>query len=105
VLVERAQTLKMHFAITNENAPAITEICYRQDGLPLAIELATARVMPLPPQTLLVHLSNSLRLVTKHEAIHYALHVELVKQHSGSVAYRGGSGADTHISASNDFGL
>jgi len=47
-----------------ENAPAIAEICVRLDGLPLAIELAAARVKLFPPQAVLARLGNRLALLT-----------------------------------------
>ncbi len=64
LFIERAGAAKADFAITNENAPAIAEICARLDGLPLAIELAAARVKLLPPKALLNRLGNRLKLLT-----------------------------------------
>ena len=64
LFIERAQAAKADFAITNENAPAVAEICARLDGLPLAIELAAARIRLLPPQALLQRLSSRLKLLT-----------------------------------------
>jgi predicted ATPase len=64
LFIERAQAAKSGFTVTNENAAAIAEICVRLDGLPLALELAAARVPALPPKTLLAHLDHRLKLLT-----------------------------------------
>ena len=65
LFVERARAVKADFQVTNENAPAVAEICARLDGLPLAIELAVARVKVLSPQQMLDRLSDRLQLLTK----------------------------------------
>lgn len=64
LFLERAQELSPAFAITNANAPAIAEICVRLDGLPLAIELAAARIRMLPPDAMLKRLTTRLPLLT-----------------------------------------
>ena len=64
LFIERSQAVKSDFAVTGSNAPAIAEICAQLDGLPLAIELAAARVRLLPPQALLARLSSRLKLLT-----------------------------------------
>jgi predicted ATPase/class 3 adenylate cyclase len=63
LFVERARAVKADFSVTNESAPAVAEICARLDGLPLAIELAAARVRILPPQKMLERLSSRLKLL------------------------------------------
>jgi len=62
--VERARAVKPDFKITNESAPAVAEICVRLDGLPLAIELAAARITMLPPRAMLQRLGRRLKLLT-----------------------------------------
>ena len=63
LFIQRAQAAKADFQVTNENAPAVAEICVRLDGLPLAIELAAARIKMLPPQALLARLQSGLKLL------------------------------------------
>jgi predicted ATPase/class 3 adenylate cyclase len=64
LFLERAQAVKPDFKVTNESAPAVAEICVRLDGLPLAIELAAARIKMLPPKAMLQRLSSRLKLLT-----------------------------------------
>src|SRR5205807_2471495 len=60
LFVERAMAVRPDFHVTAENAAAIAEIVYRLDGLPLAIELAAARVKVLTPQAMLPKLRQGL---------------------------------------------
>jgi len=64
LFVERATAVKSDFLLTPDNARAIAEICVRLDGLPLAIELAAARVKVLPPQAMLSRVDNRLKLLS-----------------------------------------
>jgi predicted ATPase len=64
LFIERAKSTKVDFEVTDENAPAVAEICVRLDGLPLAIELAAARIKMLPPKAMLQRLSGRLKLLT-----------------------------------------
>jgi predicted ATPase len=63
LFIERARAVKPDFEVTNENAPAVAEICVRLDGLPLAIELAAARIRIFTPQAMLSRLEHRLGLL------------------------------------------
>jgi non-specific serine/threonine protein kinase len=64
LFVDRARAVKPGFELTDENAAAVADICRRLDGIPLAIELAAARVKLLPPQSLAGRLERRLDLLT-----------------------------------------
>lgn len=64
LFIQRAQAVNPDFTITNANAPAVAEICIQLDGLPLAIELAAARIKLLTPQAMLTRLEHRLDLLT-----------------------------------------
>jgi non-specific serine/threonine protein kinase len=61
---QRAAAVDPSFALRTENASDLVELCHGLDGLPLAIELAAARIATLPPHALLARLDQSLALLT-----------------------------------------
>ena len=61
LFVERARAVRSDFRLTDDNAAAVTEICRRLDGLPLAIELATARLNLFSPEALRDRLAGSIK--------------------------------------------
>ncbi|OBI72977.1 adenylate/guanylate cyclase domain-containing protein [Mycobacterium sp. E740] len=63
LFVERARNINADFALTQSNAAAVAEICQRLDGVPLAIELAAARVIALTPHELLQRLDRRFQLL------------------------------------------
>lgn len=78
LFIERARAARADFELSQDNATAVAEICVRLDGLPLAIELAAARIKMLPTEALLSRLSQRLKLLTggpaiyPHASRHYA---------------------------------
>jgi predicted ATPase len=81
LFVARARSVQPEFAFTRDDGPAVAEICRRLDGLPLAIELAAARVKVLPPQAILARLSHRLTFLVagtrdlpgRHQALRAAI--------------------------------
>ncbi len=64
LFVERAQSVSPAFRLEGENAAAVSAICRRLDGIPLAIELAAARVRVLSPAQIAARLDDRFRLLT-----------------------------------------
>ena len=69
LLVERVKAARPHFELTPEIVPIVAEICRRVDGLPLAIELAAARMAVLSPAEVLSRLDDPFRLLTDRSTI------------------------------------
>jgi predicted ATPase/DNA-binding winged helix-turn-helix (wHTH) protein len=64
LFIDRARSARPDFTISTANVAAIAEICFRLDGIPLAIELAAARAKALGPQEILSRLDDRFRLLT-----------------------------------------
>jgi predicted ATPase/class 3 adenylate cyclase len=63
LFAERARSAKRGFALSSENAPVVAEICQRLDGIPLAIELAAARLKMMSPTDVLARLDERFQLL------------------------------------------
>jgi predicted ATPase/DNA-binding CsgD family transcriptional regulator len=63
LFVERTAAVKPNFKLTEQNAPAVAQVCYRLDGIPLAIELAAARTKVLSMEEISARLGDSFRLL------------------------------------------
>ncbi|MDB4883673.1 MAG: Signal transduction response regulator / Disease resistance protein [Gemmatimonadetes bacterium] len=74
LFVERARATQPSFALTSANAAAVGEICRRLDGIPLAIELAAARVRVLSPEQIARRLDDAFRLLTSGSRTALARH-------------------------------
>ncbi len=64
LFIDRARRARRGFAVTDDNAPAVAQICSRLDGVPLAIELAAARVRTMPPERIAAQLDDRFRLLS-----------------------------------------
>jgi non-specific serine/threonine protein kinase len=64
LFIERAAEVRTGFTVTNQNAPALASVCCRLDGIPLAIELAAARVRSLSVEEVNQRLDQRFRLLT-----------------------------------------
>lgn len=64
LFIARATTAKPEFTVTKENAPFVAQICFRLDGIPLALELAAARLRVLSPEQIAIRLDDRFRLLT-----------------------------------------
>jgi predicted ATPase/class 3 adenylate cyclase/DNA-binding CsgD family transcriptional regulator len=64
LFVDRARRARPSFTVSDENAPAVAQICHRLDGIPLALELAAARCRQLTPERILRDLDDRFRLLT-----------------------------------------
>jgi predicted ATPase/class 3 adenylate cyclase len=64
LFVDRALLVAPHFVVDKDNSPFIAQICYRLDGIPLAIELAAARVKMMTVEQISTRLNDRFRLLT-----------------------------------------
>ncbi len=85
LFLQQAKTVKPDFQLTDKNFKAVADICKHIDGLPLAIELAAARVNVLPPQSLVKRIKNQMKLLLSKESNrsirHQTLHNTIAWSH------------------------
>jgi len=79
LFVERARAISPHFTITPENTTAIVEICRRLDGIPLALELASARLNILTPQQIATRLDDRFALLISDQLIAVMTHHQTLR--------------------------
>ena len=79
LFVERARAISPHFSVTPENSSAIVEICRRLDGIPLALELASARLNILTPQQIATRLDDRFALLTSGQLITVTAHHQTLR--------------------------
>ena len=72
LFVERAQSALVSFKLTYENAPAIAQVCHQLDGIPLALELAAARIKMMSVEQIALHLDDRFHLLTGVRALPYS---------------------------------
>jgi predicted ATPase/class 3 adenylate cyclase len=77
LFVERARAVQPAFYLTDQNGPAIAQLCRRLDGIPLAIELAAARVRTLPVEQIATRLDDRFRLLAGGSRTSVARHQTL----------------------------
>jgi predicted ATPase/DNA-binding CsgD family transcriptional regulator len=74
LFLQRAQAARADFQLTGANAGAVAGICVRLDGIPLAIELAAARMKVLSAQQIAERLADCFRLLTSEDSVGPARH-------------------------------
>jgi predicted ATPase/class 3 adenylate cyclase len=77
LFVERARAVQPTFSVTDQNARSVAQLCRRLDGMPLAIELAAARVRTLPVEQIAARLDDRFRLLTGGSRASVARHQTL----------------------------
>jgi len=70
LFIDRAAQVRPHFTITAANAPAVAQICHDLDGIPLALDLAAARVRSLPLTEIVTRLGDSIDRLTEENRTH-----------------------------------
>jgi predicted ATPase len=77
LFIDRAKSAVPNFVVANENAPAVAQICYRLDGIPLAIELAAAKLHVLSVEQIAQRLDDRFRLLTSSTRVRLERHQTL----------------------------
>ncbi len=70
LFVDRARAAAPDFALTQENTPAVAELCRRLDGIPLALELAAVRLRGMPVEEILARVSDRFRVLGDRQDVH-----------------------------------